>query len=209
MLKSKDWVGRKFGRLTVTALERFPGAGTLIVCQCTCGKVVRCKNHNLLSGGTGSCGCLWKEKITTHGMTKTRAYVTWKAMKNRCYVPSRHSYKDYGGRGIRVCARWLESFENFLADMGQPPEGQTLDRINNDGHYTPKNCRWATYEVQLNNTSSNRRITAFGKTQSLTQWAREYQMPVTTLRNRILRGGMRPEDALSAPLFHKSLYVKK
>lgn len=196
VIKVEDWVGRVFGRLQVAGLERIKGAGTVLVCQCVCGNVVRCKAHNLASGGTGSCGCLWKEQITTHGMTKTRAYVIWKAMKDRCYSPKRYHYHNYGGRGIKVCDRWRDSFENFIADMGEPPDGHTIDRIDNNGNYEPSNCRWATYETQLNNTRSNRMITAFGKTQSMTLWAREYGLPVTTLRNRLFRAKMNPEDAL-------------
>ncbi len=209
MLKAQDWIGRKFGRLTVIGLERITGAGTVLVCECSCGSIIRCKNHNLVSGGTTSCGCLWKEKITTHGMTKTRVYSIWRAMKNRCYAPNTYYYKNYGGRGIKVCDRWLESFENFLFDMGEPPENQTIDRIDNNGNYEPSNCRWATYEQQLNNTRSNRMVTAFGKTQSLTLWSRELGIPVPTLRNRLYRAKMATEVALKAPLYAQQRRKRK
>jgi hypothetical protein len=208
-LKNKDWIGRKFGRLTVVALEKIPGAGTVVVCECQCGNVTRCKNHNLIRGSTKSCGCLWKEKITTHGMTSSRAYASWKGMRSRCYCPTVREWHNYGGRGIKVCDRWLYSFENFLADMGEPPEGRTLDRVENDGDYEPGNCEWATYEEQLNNTRSNRMVTAFGKTQSLARWAKEYSLAYTTLKNRLFRANMDPEEALTVGLFAQKGRPKK
>jgi hypothetical protein len=108
-------------------------------------------------------------------------------MKRRCLEPKHDEYKNYGGRGIKVCERWL-SFKNFLADMGVPPEGRTLDRIDNDGDYTPENCRWATTQEQRSNTRANRLLTFRGKTQPLFVWAKETGIQYTVLKARFYNG---------------------
>lgn len=95
------------------------------------------------------------EARTTHGMTGTRTYRSWESMKRRCLNPNERAFPNYGGRGITVCERWLASFENFFADMGECPPGLTLDRRNNDGNYEPGNCRWATYSEQARNRRSH------------------------------------------------------
>ena len=86
-----------------------------------------------------------------HKMSYTKTYKRWIAMKQRCYNPNHNAYNNYGGRGIKICERWLNSFSNFFADMGERPNGMTLDRINNDGDYTPRNCRYATPKEQIKN----------------------------------------------------------
>lgn len=127
-------------------------------------------------------------------------------MKARCLNPNNSGFHNYGGRGITVCKRWYK-FENFYADMGPRPAGRwTIERIKNSKGYSPTNCRWATYTEQLNNRRNNHRITAFGKTQTLTQWAREFSMRVGRLRGRIVDMGMLPEEAL---LQKKSLRGKR
>ena len=134
----------------------------------------------------------------THGATiggKSPAYVSWLTMRYRCFNTVQKRYYRYGGRGITVCNRWRNSFENFLADMGERPEGLTLDRINNDGDYTPENCRWATYEEQANNTPRNRYITLNGMTLSVSQWSRKINLHPQTIYSRLNRG-CSPEDAL-------------
>lgn len=114
-------------------------------------------------------------------------YKSWQLMRSRCHNQRDIRYTNYGGRGIRVCQRW-DSFENFLADMGERPLGMTLDRINRNGDYEPSNCRWATALEQQNNRSTNRRI-AFGGTElTLTQWARAIGIGATTIKQRIERG---------------------
>jgi hypothetical protein len=137
-----------------------------------------------------------------HGMTGTRVYHIWRQMRYRCRNANAPEYDRYGGRGIRVCPKWDASFEAFYKDMGDPPtDKHTIERSDNNKGYRLSNCYWATYKQQLNNTRANRLVTAFGKTQSLTLWAEEYNLPVTTLKNRLFRAKMDPEEALKAGLY--------
>lgn len=117
-------------------------------------------------------------------------------MKQRCLNVKHKSYAIYGGRGIKICDRWLESFEDFLADMGERPEGMTLDRIDVDGDYTPGNCRWATSETQSNNRTNNRLVEYRGVTQTLAKWARELGISRQALRYR-LEAGWSVEEAMN------------
>lgn len=137
--------------------------------------------------------------VKTHGLIHTRAYRVWAGMKQRVLNPSAESYQYYGGRGIKVCERWLRSFEHFLSDMGHPPDGLTLDRVNNDGDYEPDNCRWATPTEQNNTRGNNRLISFQSKTQTISQWAHELDINVITLFNRFNRGWS-VERALLTPI---------
>src|ERR1700744_3949964 len=123
VLKREDWVGRRFGRLVVTEVRRFEGAGSVLECQCDCGVIINAKSGNLNKGSTASCGCLALERRQTHKKTDSRVYVIWRGMKSRCRPNSRHAF-NYYNRGITVCDRW-QRFENFYADMGDPPDGLT------------------------------------------------------------------------------------
>jgi hypothetical protein len=134
--------------------------------------------------------------MTTHGMRGTPTYKSYLSAKARCQNPNNDAYDDYGARGIQF--RYV-NFEQFFADMGFKPEGLTLERRNNNGHYEPGNCIWATYIEQNNNRRSNRLIIAFGRTQTLAQWVREVGFSRNTIRSRIDRNFWSPEDALTRP----------
>ena len=123
----------------------------------------------------------------THGMSHTRVYGVWRSMMQRCYNEAAHGYKDYGGDGIHVCARW-HSFQNFYTDMGDPPKGYTLDRKDNDGDYGPDNCRWATRKEQNNNYRQNHLLTFQGVSKNMMQWSEETGIPWACIRKRLLMG---------------------
>lgn len=173
-------------------------------CQCDCGHALIVRGVSLQSGATTSCGCFHREKVgaanRTHGMSgATPEYRAWAHMLRRCYTPTTREYRHYGGRGIKVCDRWRESFENFYADMGpRPTADHSIDRIDNDGDYEPKNCRWTTAGVQARNTRKNVNLTFNGKTQTISEWTRELGFERETLRYRIAKGW--PVDlALTTP----------
>jgi len=147
-----------YGRLSIEKeIESVKGRRRFI-CICKCGKKgVKWLSH-LVHGKSKSCGCLSKEmkikRNTTHGLTKTREFEVWMNMKERCSNPKHNRYKYYGGKGIKVCDRWKESFLNFLSDMGKRPIGKvryTIERINGEKGYGPSNCKWATYAEQNKN----------------------------------------------------------
>ena len=149
-------MGQRFGRLVVVGRgENNRGNHPMWMCQCDCGGTSVIDGSSLGTGRTTSCGCKHREltikRRTTHGMYKTKEYNTWRNMKSRCSRKTGKHWKDYGSRGITVCPEWVSSFETFYRDMGDKPEGMSLDRIDNDGNYLPGNCRWATDIEQRSN----------------------------------------------------------
>lgn len=147
----KDLTGLRFGRLLVEKYLNHRERSVVFRCICDCGSAINVTSGNLKSGGTKSCGCLMKDrpKRTIHGDLGSKEYSTWGNIKARCHNKNSPNYYRYGGRGITVCDRWLQSYKNFLEDMGRAPSPQhTIDRINNDGNYEPSNCKWATQKEQ-------------------------------------------------------------
>ena len=199
MAKIIDLTGQRFGKIVVQNIAGKTSYGAIQWdCLCDCGKSTYVFGVSLRSGKTNSCGCLQ----TKHGKAKngqrTKAYRAWLGLRERCNNPFNRKYADYGGRGIKVCVRW-NNFSNFLKDMGEPDKGMSLDRIDNNGDYSPDNCRWATIQEQASNKRSNVWITHRGKTQTVTQWAREVDIKEDTLRARI-RMGWTIEEALTKPV---------
>lgn len=160
-MKRNNLIGQTFNRLTVIELAGVNNKQNLMWrCICTCGGVAIAPAYDLRNGKVKSCGCLVREgSKTTHGMARSgskrsRVYSVWAAMISRCCNPNDRSFANYGGRGIRVCKRW-KKFDTFFADMGAPEVGQSLDRIDNEKGYTPKNCRWASTHEQARNKRSS------------------------------------------------------
>lgn len=203
-------VGQVFGHLTVLR-DVDPKAGTRqwrSLCQCACGNSVQITvpNNALKSGNTRSCGCFQKARqlqgVTRHGHTRhgkacSRTYQSWKDMLRRCNVPGTTNYDNYGGRGIRVCEAWRQ-FETFLVDMGQCPDGLTIERIDSNGHYEPGNCRWATPKEQARNKCTNHVVTYKGVTACLKDVCKAFGLPYERVKSR-LRRGCSVELAFDAP----------
>jgi hypothetical protein len=152
-VKKEDRVGQEFGRLTVESVYKDKGR-SYAKCKCSCGACITTRIDALQSGMTVSCGCYMKERLsethTKHGMSATRTYGCWEAMKARCDYKGNPSYDDYGGAGITYQESW-GNFENFITDMGVCPDGFSLDRIDGTKGYTPDNCRWASATTQARN----------------------------------------------------------
>lgn len=151
--------GDKFNKLTAIKFIEMRGNGNqhwLFRCECGNKKIICI--YDVKNGRVKSCGCLLKTNGTfKHGMVNTRNYYSWTSMKQRCLNKNHQAYKYYGGRGIKVCEEWLNSFKNFYRDMGNRPQGKSLDRIDNNGNYCLENCQWATPKEQANNRKNSRR----------------------------------------------------
>lgn len=155
-MKLIDITGQRFGRLAVTGIAERRHPHVLWLCRCDCGGTTITEGFNLRNGRTTSCGCLSTERIAKmnfkDGRTGTALHRIWRGIKNRCRNPKHPDYFRYGGRGIKICDRWLHSFATFRDDVGERPPGMTIDRWpNNDGDYEPGNVRWATPKQQANN----------------------------------------------------------
>jgi hypothetical protein len=185
----KTPIGAKFGRWTVIGDSEPSGLDnnyhTYVPCRCECGTERKVTKHHLLSGRSSSCGCLHKEitvkLLTKHGESRQRLYKIHSGIIQRCYNANEDAYVRYGGRGIRVCDEWLDSYESFRdwAIANGYHEDLQIDRCDNDGNYEPANCRWVTGSENCSNTSRSRRHEAFGEIKCITAWARDPRCIVT------------------------------
>lgn len=189
-------IGDKHGRLTIVAHRTITRKAVFVICDCGQTKTVLVEN--LVR--THSCGCLngdvARNRATTHGMTGSLMYGVWQAMIGRCTNPKDISYPNYGGRGISVCPAWRKSFVSFLSDMGERPEGMTLERIDNDGGYGPENCRWASYTEQARNRRNTRWVILYGERVSLQEAADRLNAGPSAVINWAKDRGLPLQDAV-------------
>lgn len=196
MGKKLDLGGKTFGRLLVLSecAERNQDGLVIWRCRCDCGKEVLVAGASLKKGGTKSCGCRRLDHLRalggrkrTHGKSTEPIYQVWRSMVKRCHLPSASGYKNYGGRGIKVCEAWMD-FQAFYADMGDAPTGLSIDRIDVNGDYEPSNCRWATQKQQSENRRNSRRVDVCGQQIPLREAAKQLGIPPHTLYWRVKRG---------------------
>lgn len=183
----RDIRGRVFRRLTVTEFLGISGKQTVWRCVCECGNISDVLKSNLIKDSPiKSCGC--QQGNITHRSSYTQAYKAWCNLRQRCNNPKHNSYHRYGGRGISVHPRWLESFENFIEDMGHPEEGMSIERKNNDGNYEPGNCEWIPMPVQAKNRHNNIYFEFDGEKLSLREISARCGIPYDTTYGRLKRG---------------------
>lgn len=189
----RDLTGQRFNKLVVEKYNRKTRTCHLWDCVCDCGNRKTIAHGSLVYGRTISCGCVLKqvlkERNTTHGLSDTVEYKTWKSIKKRCLDRNTPSFKDYGGRGITICDQWERSFEEFISHVGNCPDGcNSIDRIDNNRGYEPGNCRWSTPKEQSRNTRRNVFITANGTTRCIAEWSEITGIPYSCIYARLVRG---------------------
>jgi hypothetical protein len=189
MSKIENLKGKTFGYLTVISLDNNPlNKRIKWICQCKCGKTTSVFAHSLKSGKTQSCGCKrFESHNKKHGMKHTRIYEIWCGMKKRCYNPHSKSYEHYGNKGITVCNEWLHNFENFYkwSILNGYNDNLQIDRIDTNGNYTPKNCRWITHAEQQRNKTNNIYLEHNGETKTLSEWCKIMGEPYHKIHGRI------------------------
>lgn len=191
--KKIDMIGKKFGKLTVIEEcdERSRQHKIVYKCQCDCGKMVDTIGAELRNGRAKSCGCLRvSNHPKIHEKSGTRLYRIWQNMKQRCYNSSNKDYKDYGVRGIKICDEWLNDFQSFYdwSMNNNYNNALTIDRIDVNGNYEPDNCCWSTRKQQTENRRNNIYLTYHGKTQTISQWAKDLGVSYVKLYKRHYRG---------------------
>lgn len=188
-----DLTGQRFGFLTVVGLDGIRTNGASYWrCRCDCGAEPTVRGSNLRRGDTKSCGCKKQEfrraYMVTHGLSQSPEFVAWSNMKSRCLNPKCPGYKRYGGRGIRICDEWLNSFETFFADMGPRPGAEySIERKDSNGNYEPGNCVWATCDEQARSRRTSVLLTFRGETLSVEEWGRRLNISGAAIRHRIRR----------------------
>ena len=204
--KILDLAGKKYGRLMVLEYDGQNHRGkSMWKCLCDCGGTIIVTGAHLTSGHTQSCGCygaeILKDRVTTHGMTKTRLYNIWQGMLKRCYYKGATSYRHYGDKGIVVCEKWhdFETFRDWAITHGYSDD-LTIDRIDNSGDYSPENCRWVDINTQLRNTSRNHFIEFNGETHCMKDWASILGINYRTLQQRVNVYGWSVERAFTTPI---------
>lgn len=188
---NEDLTGKKFSRLTVIEQlsERCVNGAVKYLCLCECGNKSKVQANKLRSGVTRSCGCLTKDKATTHGMYKSTEHSSWRSMKNRCCNKNHMHYKNYGARGIKICNRWKNSFQNFYDDMGAKPSPKhSIDRIDNNGDYEPENCKWSTEIEQARNRRGTKMYTYKNETKYAREWMDIYEISNNVFYRRVNQG---------------------
>ena len=201
--RSIDISGQVFHRLTAVCRHHKVKSGNVIwKCRCECGSITYASATQLRSGGRVSCGCYQREQqkvaVTTHGMSNSGTYRSWSSMLSRCGNPKAPDYSRYGGRGIVVCNAWIESFENFLNDMGERPYLHTIGRIDCNAGYDKKNCRWESREQQAQNRSNTVWLSFNGETMPLSVLARRCGVSAGTITRRLKRG-FSVDDSVKKP----------
>lgn len=190
-------IGKKFGRLTILKQDGKDNAGNKrYECLCECGTIKTISGYHIRQGKIQSCGCLHKERASaycartkkTHGLSATPEYHTWESMKQRCLNPNDKDYVKWGGRGITVCNEWIDSFEQFFADMGPRPDKHTLDRKDVNGPYTKDNCRWITHKQQQRNKRTNVHITYNNESRCIAEWIELLGIPSSTMHYKLRVG---------------------
>lgn len=189
----KDITGSQFEFLTVLG---YLGKSKWH-CKCECGNTKIVSTAKLNNGHVKSCGCLAKTNAVKHNAINTREYITWTNIKARCTNPNNSAYHNYGVRGITVCNRWLDSFENFYEDMGNCPKGFSIERINNDEGYNKSNCIWASSKTQSMNRRSNFIVNYKGEEKPLKQWCEDLNLEYKKVFARIKQLGWTIDKALS------------
>lgn len=211
----KNISGMRYGRLTVITLHgKDKGGKNLWLCRCDCGNEILADSGRLTSGNTMSCGCFRKEKSCynhkQHGLSNSKIYKAWSSMRSRCNCKTNKVYYRYGGRGIKVCKEWDDNFQAFYdwSISNGFRDDLTIDRIDNNGDYSPDNCRWATMLIQDNNKRNNVFIAHNGETHTAAEWDRLLGNCDGTVADR-LRRGWSVEDAISVPKHHKRECMRK
>lgn len=183
-----DLTGIKFGNLTAISMTGIDKRSNAIwACECQCGKVIRVAAAELRRGNPSNCGCL-RKSFKKHGMWRTPEWNSWQAMKSRCRNPNNKDYRLYGGSGIKICEEWERSFESFYRDMGNRPQGSTLDRIDSAGDYTKENCRWSDALSQTKNRRTTVRVYHQGEVVTIKELAIITGIKLATLRWRLSHG---------------------
>lgn len=195
-MKMIDISGNRYGRLLVVGYagiirsKKSGHTATLWNCKCDCGNELTVPRYRLTSGNTRSCGCLKVDtnarRCTTHGKSKSKLYSVWGSMKDRCYRESDKGYVNYGGRGIRVCDQWRNSFDEFRkwAIESGYKDGLTIERNDVNGNYCPENCCWIPKAEQSKNRRNCHYITYHGETKTLSEWSRELHVDRQCVRNK-------------------------